>query len=226
MAGAVASIIIIAFGLVLLLDNLGIIHGRDIWDYLPCVLIALGILRVVEAKGRPGGSIVGGVMAGAGTLWLLDNLGIIRFNAGLIWPLILISGGVTMLARVLDRRDPVNLASPAPGGDFESTVSMYSIFGGSKRVVRTEDFRGGDIVSIFGGNTLDLRNAKIASGPALVDITAIFGGVDLKVPSEWIVVNKGIGVFGGYEDKSNHPVSGPQLVITGSAVFGGVTIKN
>ena len=61
--------------------------------------------------------------------------------------------------------------------------------------------------------------------------SALFGGVDIRVPRDWNVVMKGVGIMGGYEDKTSHPqsaegVSPKQLIIQGHAIFGGVDVKN
>jgi hypothetical protein len=57
----------------------------------------------------------------------------------------------------------------------------------------------------------------------------VFGGVEVKVPQDWLVINRITPIFGGVEDKTSHPVGGlasKKLVLRGCAVFGGVEIKN
>jgi hypothetical protein len=58
----------------------------------------------------------------------------------------------------------------------------------------------------------------------------MFGGIDIRVPETWAVTVRGTGVFGGYEDKTIEPrptdPKPPHLIITGVALFGGVTVKN
>ncbi len=48
------------------------------------------------------------------------------------------------------------------------------------------------------------------------------------VPPDMPVLVEAQGIFGGVDDKGLHPSdgSGPKLVITGSAIFGGIDIKN
>ncbi len=52
----------------------------------------------------------------------------------------------------------------------------------------------------------------------------------MTVPETWTVVVRGTGIFGGFSDETVPPVRGdvksPSLLVTGSAVFGGVTVKN
>ncbi len=109
---------------------------------------------------------------------------------------------------------------------------MWATFTGLKRRVDTQNFQGGEILAVFGGIEVDLRRARIASDKeAIIDINATFGGIDIKVPETWVVIVKGQGIFGGYEDKTIPPrpqegVTAAKLVITGFAIFGGITIKN
>src|SRR5439155_24114805 len=106
-------------------------------------------------------------------------------------------------------------------------------FGGLKRRLDTPNFQGGEMIAVFGGIEVDLRRAQIASTDkeVIIDANATFGGIDLKVPETWQVVTRGLGIFGGYEDKTLPPrpqegVTPPRLVVTGYAVFGGVTVQN
>ena len=85
--------------------------------------------------------------------------------------------------------------------------------------------------ALFGGFHLDLRGAEIPSGTATMELNSIFGGTEIIVPESWRVTMKGIGIFGGFEDKTIPPLSRPgvttpELIITGSSVFGGATIRN
>ena len=224
--GIVFGAVIVAAGLILLLDNLGILHAHDVWKYWPVALIAAGVARIVESR-RPGALVWGGVMAGVGALLLLDRLNILDFDARLFWPLIIIGVGVTMLLRSLDR----NGAAFTNPGSSDSTIGLYGVFAGGKRRVESHNFQGGDILALFSGYQVDLRGAKIGGPQAVIDVNSIFGGVEIFVPADWRVTTKGIGIFGNFEDKTlpTRTVEGvatPELVVTGCSVFGGATIRN
>ena len=108
---------------------------------------------------------------------------------------------------------------------------MWAIFSGFKRRIDAQDFKGGDIVAVFGGVNIDLRHAAIAGDRAVIEINALFGGIDIRVPETWSVVMKGVGIFGAFEDKTIHPkpdpnVKAPELVITGTGVFAGIKADN
>ncbi len=226
--GFIFGLIIIAAGTVMLLDNLGIIRARDFWDYAPLILVALGIGKIIDSRNRPTALLFGGLLATAGTVWFLENLDILRFSPKLIWPVIIIGFGVFSLLRAMERQRHWTSGGTAPVG--ESQVHMFAIFGGSKRVVDSTDFKGADLFAMFGGVDLDLRPAKMVNG-ATIDANAIFGGVEIRVPLSWAVEIRGTGIFGGYEDKTVHPPNDPllpppKLIVSGAAIFGGVSVSN
>jgi hypothetical protein len=55
----------------------------------------------------------------------------------------------------------------------------------------------------------------------------MWGGIEIKVPDEWEVVNRGNAFLGGFEDKTRPlPGANRRLVVTGTAIMGGVEVKN
>ena len=133
---------------------------------------------------------------------------------------------------------------PRGGSWYESTeprLDDVHVFWGSRRRIISKNFVGGEIVAIFGGFDIDLTQADIQGNEAKLDIVALFGGGEVRVPPNWNVVLETIGIFGGASDRTIHPaqanavpgVAGFQsgapvktLVIDGVSLFGGVTIKN
>jgi len=111
----------------------------------------------------------------------------------------------------------------------EDFVDSTSIFGGSKRIIISKKFQGGDLVNIFGGNELDLSQADF-TGVAVIEITTIFGGTKLLVPSNWSVKSEAVTIFGGIEDKRRMQTitENPEktLVLRGTVIFGGIDIKS
>ena len=62
---------------------------------------------------------------------------------------------------------------------------------------------------------------------AVLHLSIIMGGVEIRVPREWSVVVGGSPVLGGIEDKTVPPMTpGKRLVIEGSVIMGGVEITN
>jgi predicted membrane protein len=110
----------------------------------------------------------------------------------------------------------------------EEYIRTTSIFGGTKKSILSKDFKGADIVNIFGGTELNLGQADI-NGTATLDTTTIFGGVKLIIPSNWTVKSQAAVVFGGIEDKrAVTPPEGTEkiLLIKGTVLFGGIDIRS
>ena len=250
--GVIIGTAILLVGVLFLLQNFGLVHVRNLWEYWPVWMIAWGIAGATSG-GHASGRIWGGVIASAGTLLLLNNLHIISTNVwGILWPLLLIVVGLQVLYRNARRRrwrdddnfsptrGPEDGPTATPGGSAPQGetpgaaprpghLDEWAFFSGSRRRVDSQDFKGGEAFAMFGGVELDLRSAAITQDEVMIDASALFGGVDIQVPENWNVIVEGHGMFGGYEDKTLHTMpenARPRVVITGSAVFGGVVVKN
>lgn len=229
-SGIVLGALIVAGGIALLLDNMGILRIHDLWRFWPVLLIGWGVSKLLSAC-APAGYIWGGLVTLVGALILLDNLNILIFDfnlVDLIWPLLIIGFGVSLLLRALERR---SATGGKPQALTNPDVNVWAIFSGFKRRIDAQDFKGGDIVAVFGGVHLDLRHAAISGDRASIDVNAMFGGVDIRVPDNWLVTMKGIGIFGAFEDKTLRPktdpnVKSPELVITGTGLFAGIKTDN
>jgi predicted membrane protein len=112
------------------------------------------------------------------------------------------------------------------GDDYLDAVS---VFGGVNKTILSKNFRGGEIVNIFGGAELDFTQADI-NGRVVIDITQIFGGTKIIVPSNWQVVSDLAAVFAGVDDKRIRSTASPNndkvLVLTGTSIFAGVDIRS
>jgi hypothetical protein len=120
-------------------------------------------------------------------------------------------------------------------------LNDLNIFWGGRRRIVTKNFLGGEIITIFGGFEIDLREADIQGDTAQIEIVTIFGGGEIRIPTNWSVVLETVGIFGGTTDRTRHPEQhvqgasgslpspGPiakKLVIKGVCIFGGMNVKN
>ncbi len=232
--------IIAVIGIVLLLDNLNVISAWQVFRFWPMVLVAAGIINIVNRSGR----IFGIIMIIVGVLFQLDRLGFVRFSWSELIAVAMIGIGILVMWSSIESRRIAAQSSPEigdagsdPGAGADpdglrNFLNEVAIFGGVERRIMTRDFRGGSVNAIFGGVELDLGRADMQQPQAELEVNAIFGGVELRVPDNWQVVSRGQAIFGGYDDKTDHSdmdaTGNPKkmLILTGSAIFGGVDIKN
>lgn len=249
--GMIIGLGVIAVGVLFLLRNVGILYFDDIWQYWPVILIVVGLSKLANthsASQVTSGLIIGGL----GTIFLLRNLGYIYGDIWqYIWPGVLIAVGLSILVKHLEGRgqeggsgQAPNTGIPPPGpgnpvppfSGFTATNSrsnflhIENVFSGTRQKIESQDFEGGKITAVFGGAEIDLRSAGTKREEITIKAEAIFGGVELWVPAHWQTIVRGTGVFGSFEDKTWPAAPGTQaktsLVITGSAVFGSVIVKN
>lgn len=216
------GIFLIAAGSVLLADRLGIVPGGLLQHFWPMAFVLLGTALVLA---RPTANVGGYILILVGIYLELRTLGILRVRFWDLWPLYLILFGIHLLWRAL--RPPSAGCSPADLND--SRLSEWVVFGGVEGVVTSQKFEGGNLMAMFGGISLDLRNARMAASPVVLHCDAAFGGIELKVPPAWRVSVHAVPIFGGVECKALPPASEvpeQHLVIRGFVMFGGVEIKN
>jgi predicted membrane protein len=122
---------------------------------------------------------------------------------------------------------PEGQAGYRPSGD--DYIDAVSVFGGVKKIILSKDFKGGEIVNVFGGAELDFTQANI-NGRVIIDITQIFGGVKIIVPANWQVVSDLAAVFASVDDKriksATSPNSDKILMLKGVSIFAGIDIRS
>lgn len=105
------------------------------------------------------------------------------------------------------------------GGEQATTILSSRVIDFSNRL-----FSGITLNSVFGSITLDLRNAEIKDG-ALIDIAAVFGGVDIIVPPDVEVRVQQVPILGGVSNKVNSNVITSTIYVNATCILGGVSIK-
>ncbi len=219
----IPAFVLIALGVVFFLTENHIVKAWDIWRLWPLVLVIAGIAKV--SLRSPGRQVEGWVLIGVGLLFLASSLGVLRIAPHLLWPAILIGVGITLLFRSLSYSGDSAAYELRPPFEGEN----FAMFGGAELNLSGQEFQGTTITTVFGGYNLDLRKSVMKSGKAVVEATAVFGGIELRVPATWNVVMQGAPIFGGYSDETLHPeatANAPQLIIKGAAIFGGISVKN
>jgi predicted membrane protein len=235
--GMAAGLILIAVGTLFLLGHMGLVDTGRLWKFWPLIIVLVGLVKFFKERSQVGGAITIVI----GVLLQLNQLGYLRLSWGSVWPLILIAAGIAMIwSRFEVPKFPTPPADAGIAGmgtvsgtSSYETLNEYALFGGIERRMHTNSFRGGSIVSVFGGVEVDFLSADIEGQEAVIYVEAVFGGIELRVPERWKVVFQGQSIFGGYSDETRPPLadtpgSTPRktLILRGKALFGGINVKN
>ena len=202
-----AGIFLLAIGGLALVRSFGVPVPNWLFSW-QMLLIAIGLFIGFRKGFRDGGWFVPIIIGGA----FLANDYILNGDLRRhIWPLILITVGALFIFRPRHRHgacwrqkkisDMQSQANPSVANDEEYSqddfIDSTSIFSGTKKVILSKNFKGGDIVNIFGGSEIDLTQADMTT-PAVLEVTAIFGGATLIVPSNWAIKSEAVTIFGGH----------------------------
>jgi len=216
------GIVVIALGIVFLLDELDFVDAEDVLGYWPALTFGWGAMLMTGLCCRR--NLPAGLLVSFFSGWLLLlRLDVVRRDPWDLWPLVLIVLGATMVFTALRR--PPTVAALEGGA---ATLRAFALWSGSERKIVTEDFRGGEVTAIMGGHEIDLRPAKMPGGTAVIDLFVWWGGVELQVPTDWKVTNEALALLGGVTDTTRAPegeIKG-HLVVRGLVVMGGVEMRN
>ena len=218
--------VVLFVGVVLLLDHMGVISAAGLWRFWPMILVLAGIVNLLDECKR----IWGVCLLIAGVLLQLGQFGIVHVTWALLWPILIIGVGLSLMWGSIRARKSINERGDVVTGP--GTLNELAIFSGVEKRIMGKNFRGGRLVAIFGGIEIDMWQAEMEGDTAILHVDAIFGGVELRVPDTWLVSSEGQGVFGGYSDSTHlrPPTDSNEtrktLVVRGMAMFGGVEIRN
>ena len=238
----VFGIAIVFFGLLLTAENMGIATNitRAI-RFWPMVFTAAGLAMVLDRDSSGSRKVFGAILM-IGGLWQTANT---AFGLNLYidewWPLVLVAVGVYLIMRSVQSRpvvDGTTMASASGGGsgsagaadlggNRDDVVSAFALMSGVKRNVFTPTFRRANLTAIMGGVEFDLRQCTATGGESVIDVFAVWGGIQIRVPPDWQVVSEVLPIMGGVDDRSGHvqPFR-HRLVIKGVAVMGGAEVKS
>jgi hypothetical protein len=105
--------------------------------------------------------------------------------------------------------------------------NIVAVFSGADRTGRWLIEPQTNVVSVFGGVDLDLRQAVLSRREVTINIVAIIGGVNLTVPPGVRVVNCIAAVLGGVSVPPEDTVDpdAPVIRLTGFALCSGVSVE-
>ena len=222
------GIILLAVGGVFLAKQLGADFPNWFFSW-EMILIGIGILMGFKSKFRDFGWLI---PIAIGLIFLADDIYPVK---NFVWPAIIILVGLFIILRpgrpgkvdIVEDIDhePVTID---PSAVRDDVLDVTSVFGGSKRIVLSKNFRGGEVVSVFGGADINLTQADFTN-PIKIEIVAIFGGCTLIVPSNWEIRSETVVIMGAIDDKRKSvETSNPEkiLILDGTVMFGGIEIKS
>lgn len=246
----VAGVILLGLGALFLLDNFGVLDARDFLRFWPAILLALGLTRLM-APGKPEDRGAGVVLTVLGAVFLLRALHVPWFRLRLLWPVLLLILGASLIWQAIrgrrgllpglaDVREYARMGAAAgleatrglsaEPGQEGAVLKEFTFMGGGERIVRSQGFRGGEVTAIMGGFQIDLRAASISGESATVEVFTLFGGVEFKVPQAWNVVVSGTPILGMVSNTTSpirdESAVAKTLVVRGSAIMGGIEVKN
>ena len=216
----VVGLVAMAFGVLLTLNNFGIVEMRGLGRLWPIVFVLIGLSKFVQRADGFGALL----WVGGGAALLASNFGFVHIRQ--VWPLALVAFGVRLVSGAAGplRGRPLSRHTVIDDAD---RIDVFAVLGGVVRGTSSTAFKGGAASAFMGGCEIDLRQAKLAGGEALIDAFAAWGGVEIKVPEDWAVENRGLAFLGGFVDSTRRPTQPKgRLILTGLAVMGGVEAKN
>jgi len=213
------------------------------------ILIAIGLFIGLK-DGFRGPTWI--ILVGIGSFFLLDDVFPDLDLNRLILPIVFIGIGLSLVFRPkrLTNTDQQNFGTGEYNRDYTSAESIQtsanegiftrdigtdnvlniaSIFANVRKIILTKNFKGGEIVCVFGGAEINLSNADIQQ-PVYIETVNVFGGTKLYVPNNWEIKSEVVAIFGGVEDKRRFPaitvVPDRTLILKGFCLFGGLEIKS
>lgn len=221
-----AGFILLLVGGVLLARQFGVIFPEWLirWEML---LIVIGLFVGIKSRFQNFGWLI---LIGIGTFFMLDDF--YPDMRSFVWPLVIIAIGLLIILR--PHRPKKNLTIeeqpvlPEGGALKEDIIDMACVFGSTKKIVMSKNFKGGEVVCVFGGAEINLTQADFAN-TIKIELVTIFGGVKMIVPANWEIRSETASVFGSIEDnRDTAAITNPEktVFLEGTVIFGGVEITS
>ncbi len=216
-SAAVSGGVLIAFGVLLLLNQMGLIHNWfNIWAL---AFFFAGLVNVLQ-PGKPQGRPWGFLLMAFGVVLELNQLGYLRIRFETFWPVFVIAAGLILIWRAYQKPQE-------SGGVLSPHLNVFAIWGGGEYRIRAKNFRGGDLVAFMGGFDVDLRDADIEGSEAVINVNCFMGGGVIRVPETWAVSMRVAAFMGGHSLKAREGAQPTKsLIIKGMAIMGGVEVRN
>ena len=219
------GIVLIVIGVIVGGNALGITNIDVFFDgwwtlfiIVPCFI---GLFKEREKTGN-----IIGLLVGVALLLCCQDI----LNFDMVWklalPAILIIIGLSFIFKdTFDHKvnEEIKKLNKTNNKDNEYCAT----FSGQNVNFDGEKFTGANLTAVFGGVKCDLKNA-IIENDVLINVSSIFGGVEISVPDNVKVKIKSSSMFGGVDEKKKNQVESQEahtIYINATCIFGGAEIK-
>ena len=172
----VVGLTVMAVGVVLLLDTLGVRDAASMMKFWPALIVLFGASIIAQAF-RPADPAIARRGSGGVPCFFLFLLGVALFSS---------------------------FGFPG-GGEARATgprVNIAGVMSNARSQPSGADFRGGRVAAVMGRASLDLRQVKLAPGEVVdVDVFVAMGNAVVRVPDDWIVDASALPVMGAVEQR-------------------------
>jgi len=223
----VFGLFVMALGVILGLDSLGIADAGYIVRFWPVGLMMLG--GTIATRPEPHGRFWGFFWIFVGAWLLLRNLNVLQVGFWqLFWPMALVWVGGNLILKTMRQAGHLKV-------DNTRSERLFAVMSECKRRFDGKPFEGAYMTAFMGGCVLDLRRAIVQPGETkIVEVFGMMMGHEIKVPQDWTVTLDVMPIMGDVKDKrvvsvAPPPLGGvaaPTLLVRGSVVMGSVHITD
>lgn len=217
----VIGVLFILFGIGYFLNAFNVLDfsiGYFFHIWYPILILLFGIHLISNKK-----FIFGTIVTLFGTLLQLEKLNVIDISVwSLVFPLALVGIGINIIIKK-------NKHSPRDLNDFnvDSKFEINNIFSSNEKSINSASLERGEVFSLFGSSVVDMSNSNISDNNLNLEVTSIFGSIDIRLPEDCRIVLKGTPIFGSIDDRTrSNPVSTKKVILDCTCIFGGIDIRN
>ncbi len=107
-------------------------------------------------------------------------------------------------------------------------VRLTAALGGEVFRSEAAAFTSAEVTTVYGGASLDLREATPGASPMTVVVRVFRGGVNIAVPQGWEIEVAARAISGGAADRTepSEDPQAPRLIVSGLLVMGGVMVRH
>ena len=210
------GLVILAAGVIFWLDQIDRLDSREYLEWWPLAVIGVGLAHLLDRR-----YAAAVIWVAVGVFFLFPLLGYDSPDIWMVfalWPLLISAAGVTLIIQAARPRP----WSATAGNGFRAVAFMA---GNVRHIVMPTP--GGEAVAVMGGCDIDVSRSALLGNEMVIDVLTVWGGINVRIPRGWKLVNQVIPILGGLEDKTARAAEdAPRVVVRGSAIMAGVEVRN